>query len=230
MSIVDRALRPSHSGAIPLKFNRALAAFFTAANLNQFFLLPLFLLSYDLVWAWTLVPLALLNNSFWSLLHEAIHDLFSPSRSLIRSLGGCWRFFLARLFAFCDLTICCTTSLTAARPEARNIMIIERHQSARGAGIHLQNFGDWYLIEVISTVRLFLARRWIKHFKDRHLTSDTVSGILVQNWRAPEALREIRVDGSAITALLSMSLFCYGTRWPYVRDEVAGVGAFSPVS
>jgi len=60
--------------------NFTLAACHTAVNLYQFVILPVWLLPLDFRWAWTLLPLAFLNNPYWSLIHEAIHDLFHPVR------------------------------------------------------------------------------------------------------------------------------------------------------
>ncbi|MGH7784726.1 MAG: hypothetical protein ACREO5_12905, partial [Candidatus Binatia bacterium] len=103
-STITGTLGASYTGEIPVKFNLGLAAFYTAANLYQFFLLPLFQLPHSLAWAWTLVPLALLNNSFWSLLHEAIHEMFSPSRSLNMLFGRLLAIFFGSPFRILRLS------------------------------------------------------------------------------------------------------------------------------
>ena len=64
------------SGGLPNALNSFLALGYIAVNVYQFVLLPLWLLPLAPAWGWTLLPLALLTNPFWSLIHEAIHDLF----------------------------------------------------------------------------------------------------------------------------------------------------------
>ena len=72
-----------------------------ALNLYQFFILPFWLLPGNRVWAWTLLPAALLTNPFWSLIHEAIHDLFHPRRPVNVVFRPCSRYGCsARRFAF----------------------------------------------------------------------------------------------------------------------------------
>jgi hypothetical protein len=66
-------------GSAPSTLNLFLGCAYTALNLYQFYLLPIFLLPRGENWAWSLAPLVLLTNPFWSLIHEAIHDLFHPS-------------------------------------------------------------------------------------------------------------------------------------------------------
>ena len=68
------------SRGIPTVINATLAIIYAGANVFQFFVLPLWLLPKNIHWAWTVVPLALLTNPFWSLIHESIHDLFHPNR------------------------------------------------------------------------------------------------------------------------------------------------------
>ena len=83
-------------GALPCTLNCALALFYLAVNVYQFTLLPWLLLPTARSWSWTLLPLALLSNPFWSLLHEAIHDLLHRNRRVNGFIGrerdaGCGR-------------------------------------------------------------------------------------------------------------------------------------------
>ena len=71
-----------------------------ALNLYQFFILPFWLLPKNRAWAWTLLPAALLTNPFWSLIHEAIHDLFHPRRPVNVVLAVFSLCCSARRFAF----------------------------------------------------------------------------------------------------------------------------------
>jgi fatty acid desaturase len=225
MAIVDRSRESSERGAIPVKVNLALAVFYTAANFYQFFFLPLFLLPRHLAWAWTLVPLALLNNPFWSLLHEAIHDLFSAARRGNVFFGRLLAICFGSPFAILRLSHLLHHKLN--RSPAEGTEYYDNHKTTKAAaapGYYFQILGGLYLIEVISPLPFFLPRRWIKSFKDRQLRSDSVSGILVQSWLIPQTLRAIRIEGLIIIVWLSMSLYCYGARWPLFAAILAARG------
>ena len=66
----------------------------SACNLFQLFILPLCLLPRSVWWGLCIIPIALMNNPFWALIHEAIHELLSrnPRVNLIvgRALGICF--------------------------------------------------------------------------------------------------------------------------------------------
>jgi fatty acid desaturase len=84
---VAENIAPDRAGRVPAAFNLALAFFYIAVNLYQFLIFPLWLLRQSSAWVWTLLPLALLNNPYWSLIHEAIHDLFHPRRAINMYFG-----------------------------------------------------------------------------------------------------------------------------------------------
>ena len=69
------------------RLNLALAGGHVAANVFQFFVLPLALMPLSPWWALTVVPLVLLNNPLWSLAHETIHGNFHTSRTVKRLAG-----------------------------------------------------------------------------------------------------------------------------------------------
>src|SRR6184192_620825 len=72
---------------IPEVFNYALAGLCIFLNLFQFFILPLYLLPKSIWWGVSLIPIACLNNPFWALLHEAIHDLLNSSGGINLAFG-----------------------------------------------------------------------------------------------------------------------------------------------
>jgi hypothetical protein len=79
--------------AVPAALNCALAVGHAALNLHQFFFLPLVLLPASSWWGLTIVPAALMSNSFWSLIHEAIHGHFHARRAPIILPGAFCRSF-----------------------------------------------------------------------------------------------------------------------------------------
>lgn len=213
------------SRGIPTAINFSLAVFYAAANLYQFFILPLWLLPVNTAWAWTLLPLAFLTNPFWSLIHEAIHDLFHPNRAINGFAGR----LLAVLFG-APLRILRLSHLLhhkLNRLPVEGTEYFEKRTSSKVAaapGYYFQILFGLYLVEVMSPLWFVLPRAWLQVFKDRFLPRDSVSGILMQNWLGAEALREIRIDGLLALSWLAISFFVYGTHWPILLAMVAARG------
>ena len=91
--------KQDYSSAIPALLNLFLAAGHIAVNIYQFFILPLYLLPASPWWALTLMPVAALSNSFWSLIHDAIHDMFHPACRINMAAARILSVFLVLLFA-----------------------------------------------------------------------------------------------------------------------------------
>jgi hypothetical protein len=97
-------------------------------------------------------------------------------------------------------------------------------KAAAAPGYYFQILLGLYLAEVLSPAYFLLPRSWLTRFKERFLASNSVSGILMQNWLGAEALREIRFDGLLTLALLSLSLYCFGESWPLLLAVLATRG------
>lgn len=202
-------------GGIPVALNLFLAGFHVAVNLYQFFILPLWLLPGGPAWAWTLLPLALLNNPYWSLIHEAIHDLFHPARKVNAFCGRLMAIFFGAPFRVLRLSHLLHHKLNRLPVEGTEYY--DRTKSSKAAavpGYYFQILLGLYLAELLSPLYFLLPRSWLQRFKERFLAPNGVSGMLMQNWLGAEALREIRLDGMFTLALLSLSFTCYGERWP----------------
>ena len=81
--------KPDQSTMPPIlrTVNFSLAAMHISVNIFQFFILPLYFFPNSVWWGLILVPFAGLNNPFWALIHEAIHDLLSSSNRINSALG-----------------------------------------------------------------------------------------------------------------------------------------------
>ena len=213
------------AGGIPLTLNLSLALFHTVVNLFQFFILPLWLLPGDRAWGWTLLPLAFLNNPYWSLIHEAIHDLFHPSRKVNAFVGRSMAIFFGAPFRILRLSHLLHHKLNRLPVEGTEYYDKTKSSKAGAApGYYFQILLGLYLVEVLSPLFFLLPRSWLKRFKERFLAPNSVSGILMQNWLGAEALREIRVDGVFTLALFSFSFYCYGEHWPLLLAVLAARG------
>jgi len=213
------------AGGIPLTLNLCLASFHTAINLYQFLILPLWLLPGNPAWGWTLLPLAFLNNPYWSLIHEAIHDLFHPARKVNAFLGRLMAIFFGAPFRILRLSHLLHHKLNRLPVEGTEYYDkTKKSKAAAAPGYYFQILLGLYLAEVLSALYFFLPRSWLKSFKERFLAPQSVSGILMQNWLGVEALREIRFDGLLTLALLSISFYCYGEHWPLLLAVLAARG------
>ena len=205
----------SRGRGIPLGINLGLAALYVAVNLYQFLFLPLLLLPSSMAWAWTLLPLALLTNPYWSLIHETIHDLFHPNRNVNAFFGR----LLSILFG-APFRILRMSHLVHHKLNRRPIEGTEYYDRAKGTkagaapGYFFQIFLGLYLVEVLSPVYFLLPRRLLVWVRERFMRGDGVSGLLMQNWLGAEALREIRFDGVLTVLWLTLSFLCYGAHWP----------------
>jgi fatty acid desaturase len=204
-------------GAIPCALNCLLAILYLVVNVYQFVILPLWLLPADSRWAWTLLPLALLSNPFWSLLHEAIHDLLHSNRRVNAYIGRCLAVLFGSPFRILRLSHLLHHKLNRLPVEGTEYYDRGKTTKAAAApGYFFQILMGLYLVEVLSPILFFLPRACLQWFKDRYLPGQSVSAILMQNWLGAEALSEIRADGLLTLAWLSLSFWLYGENWPMV--------------
>lgn len=212
----DRAAAISGSTTgIPTSLNLWLAIGHTAINLYQFFILPWWLLRLDVGWAWTLLPIAFLSNPYWSLIHEAIHDLFHPSCEVNLRFGRALSILFGSPFRILRLSHLLHHKLNRTPMEGTEFY--EKGKSSlvvAACGYYFQILGGLYLVEFLSPLLFFLPRRLQRRFKERFVKPESVTGILMRNWTQDQAVREIRTDGMLILAWLGLSLYGYGAYWP----------------
>jgi fatty acid desaturase len=220
-----RALEINGRQTLPSRSNAALAVFHITVNVFQFFLLPLCLLPVNTAWGWTLLPLAFMNNPFWSLIHEAIHDLFHASPHCNMLFGRAAAVQFGAPFRILRSSHLLHHRLNRIPMEATELYDAARCSRARAAaGYFFQILGGLYLLEFLTSVLFLLPRAWIEGVNRRYISSHSVSSILMQNWTTGEAIREIRVDGALVLVWFGLSLWCYGASWPLLLILVAARG------
>jgi fatty acid desaturase len=211
--------------ASPVAANTALALTHLAVALYQFLVLPLWLLPHDLAWAWTLLPLAFLNNPFWSLIHEGIHDLFHPDPRINAIFGRAAGILFGASFRILRLSHLLHHKLNRTPLEATEVYDSTKNPRLRAVlSYYFQIFGGLYLLEVISGPLFFLPRAWLRRFARRFIDAESVSGILIQNWTRDESIREIRTDAATILSWFALSLWLYGENWPLFLAILGGRG------
>jgi fatty acid desaturase len=212
---------------IPAAINLSLAAFYGAVNLYQFFILPLWLLPAHRAWALTLLPLALLTNPFWSLIHEAIHDLFHSDRAVNACAGRLLGMMFGAPFRILRLSHLLHHKLNRLPVEGTECFDKRiSSKSARAPGYYFRILIGLYLFEVLSSLWFFLPQSWLQAVKDRYVLRDSISGIVMQNCLTRQALREIRVDGLLALAWLALAFYAYGEQWRILLALIAARGFF----
>jgi fatty acid desaturase len=200
---------------IPARLNGFLAAGHIAANLFQFFVLPLFLLPASPWWALALLPLAALNNPFWSLIHEAIHDMFHPSRRVNRAAGRVLAVFFGSPFVILRLSHLLHHKLNRSAIEATELYVTEKTSKARASVGYFANiFGGLYFLELSSPLLFFLPRKVLQRMERKYFGGADLPGHLMRGLLRDEGIREMRVDGLVIMALVTASAASYGVYWP----------------
>jgi fatty acid desaturase len=208
--------------AVPVPFNCALAVGHVALNLYQFFLLPLILLPASSWWGLTVVPVALMSNSFWSLIHEAIHDHFHLRLRSNYFAGRFLSVFFGSSFLLLRLSHLLHHKLNRSPREATEAYDPAGSSAFKAAaGYYFQILGGLYLVELISPL-LFLFPRWgLAAFSRRCLDPGSMSALLVRSLAEPRALRDMRVDTITVAALLISSFVCYGENWAWLAGSLA---------
>jgi fatty acid desaturase len=215
----------TRNGGIPNAQNLTLALFYIAVNFYQFIVLPLWLLPDNGAWAWTLLPLAFLNNPFWSLIHEAIHDLFHTNRTVNGFAGRLLAILFGSPFRILRLSHLLHHKLNRLPVEGTEYYDQTKCRKVAAApGYFFQICLGLYLVEVLSPIYFLLPRRWLSWFKNRYLRLESVSAILMQNWLSAASLREIRIDGLLTLSWLTLSFYLYGRHWPLILAALLARG------
>lgn len=215
----------TRAGGAPEIVNAGLALFYLGVNSFQFILLPLWLLPAEPRWGWLLVPLALLTNPFWSLIHEAIHDLFSSNKAVNLFVGRLLAILFGSPFRIIRLSHLLHHKLNRMPAEGTEYFDRDKGTKAAAApGYYFQILIGLYLVEVVSPLYFFLPRRWLEGFRRRYLPAQSVSSMLMQNWLGAESLREIRRDGALTLLWLGSAFYCYGAHWPLLLAALAARG------
>ena len=216
------AKRQDYELAIPAALNFSLAAGHVFINLYQFFILPIYLLPISSWWALTLLPLAALNNPFWSLIHEAIHDMFHPASRINRAAGRALSVFFGSPFRLLRVSHLMHHKFNRTPLEGTELYDPEKSSKFRaGLGYYFQILGGLYLLEAVSPLFFLLPRRLFRMSVQRFFRSDTLGGILFGSLMSDEAIREMRGDGLAVFALFGVSAFCYGGHWEFLAAALA---------
>jgi fatty acid desaturase len=196
--------------------NFSLAGIQVSVNIFQLFVLPLYFLPKGMRWGLVIIPIAALNNPFWALIHEAVHDLFSSSSRANLGAGRLLSVFFGSPFHILRLTHLSHHKFNRSPLEKGTEVYDPTRLSNLRASFKyfFYIFCGLYLLEVSSAL-LFLLPEKSFHRLGRRLSDQ---GNAQEKWLArkfmdAKLVREIRTDGIAILLIFSLSAFCYGVHW-----------------
>ena len=212
-------------------FNILLGCGFIALALFQYFGLPVLLLRGDFWWALTLIPIVLLTPTYWSVIHEAFHGVFSPNRTLNDLFGRVLGILFGSPFSL--LRFGHLTHHGSNRTELDRTEIFDAASGNRGlsaAVFYLRLTFGLYAAEVASVFLFLLPRRILERIAsaalagtDRHAkrVREQVSSQMLSRHK----LREIRTDCLAIILIFGLSFAAYSELWWVLAIALLGRGA-----
>lgn len=212
------------------RINLALFIAHAGATLFAFYGLP-WLAAADPAWAWLLLPIGLVGNGYWALLHEAFHGQLHREAAVNQRLGRAlaWLFGSSfRLLRFGHLMHHRFNRHRLDRPDvydaARTRPWVARLR------FFAEALGGLYVIEVVAPLLYWSRSTAIHALLERIYAGDDqpipeLRRLALQALGAPRCIRELRQDAAASLGLLLLACWCWGAQWPLILAFMVGRGA-----
>jgi len=204
------------ASSVPWVANLTIAGIQILVNLFQLFVLPLYFLPRSTRWSLMIIPMAALNNPFWALIHEAIHDLFSSSNRTNSGAGRLLSVFFGSPFHVLRLTHLSHHKFNRSPLEKGTEVYDPTRVSKCRASFNyfFYIFCGLYLLEVCSTFLFFLpAKSFYRMGRQLSDQGNAQERWLARKFMDAKLVREIRIDGIAILLIFGLSAFCYRAHW-----------------
>jgi fatty acid desaturase len=221
------ATRNAGDRAIPQMGNVALALGFVAINGYQLVGLPALVHRQGARALWFLVPGALLNNTMWALLHEAIHGVLLASRPANHRWGRVLGILFGSPYRLLKESHLLHHKYNRTMIERSDTWDLSRGSAWRGRRVFYGNLlGGLYLQELFMPLMFLLPRDWVVRRARTMFEPATYNGKIAENLLEPRAYAEGRRDTILIWALFALSAGLYG-RWAWVLLVILGFRALS---
>jgi fatty acid desaturase len=189
----------------------SLAAVAIVLNLLQLFVLPLLVLPHGAAWGVCLVALALLTNSFWSIIHEAIHARLHRDARTNERLGRVLGVLYGAPYALLEAGHLLHHRYSRTPRERTEVYDDSRSSWLHAApGYYARLLGGLYLIEVASVSLALLPTGVLRAAARRADRPGTVLGPLLARIAPDVRLAQFRTDAFAIAVVYSAAFFAYG--------------------
>lgn len=160
---------------------------------------------------WLGLPVALLSNQFWALIHEAIHTMFYPKR-LVNNIAG-------RIMGICFGSAFGLVRAAHMVHHKVNRTEIERPEVSLSGSTRKDNiffyyylFIGLYILEISSPFMSLLPRRTL----DKVIATKIVKGSYksqVAEFIINKSLNQVRIDSVLVLLMWGSSFYLYGTHW-----------------
>jgi fatty acid desaturase len=216
---------------IPWQLNSMLVGIFVALAGLQLFVLPLWLLPANGLWALVLIACVLSTTTNWSLIHEATHRLLASGARANEACGRLLAIFFGSplgMLRFAHLLHHQLNGTPADRPEYFETARKSRRTVAIGYYPYLV-FGI-YAAEIAGTFACLMPRpvleRMTRLFPVEHGADARAAAYLL----LPKRLRQLRFDACAVISIYGLSFWCYGRLWPLLALSIVARGVLVSIA
>lgn len=213
----------------PVAANTVLLVLFVGGVVFQLFLLPLFFLERNPLWAWGLVPVVLATPIFWALAHEAMHGVFHPDRRTNEGVGRLMGVLLGASFRTLRFGHLMHHRFSRTSFDASEAYDPTRRRWICAAIAYYPRilFG-LYGVEILGNLLAFLPRPLLRKvvrglFRSGDDIRD-VGDLAVHELTEGMRLAEIRLDSLLALSLLIGGAWAYGEQWPLFLVSLLGRG------
>lgn len=157
----------------------------------------------------TLALLALLSNTRWSLIHEAIHRHLFPSSRANELAGRLLSIAHGASFSILRAGHLLHHRYSRTALERTEVFDPARARLVTCIPFYLQLCGGLYLLEVVTTLAAWLPLGVFRAFYRRYRDS-TVAGLIAGRLCEPRVRRHARIDALAMVTLYGVAALVYG--------------------
>jgi fatty acid desaturase len=178
----------------------------------QLVVLPIWLLPIDAAWGWLMVPMALLANPFWSVIHEAIHGLLLNDRKWNDRFGRMLAIGYGTPFAVLKTGHLLHHRYNRTLHEEIRYDIYDPLTACWSAAApkhYLRLLVGVYLAAISIVLLVAAPRRLWHHLARRRGAPVRVSGMVLERISRSQ-LRQFRLDAVAVILVYGGASFAYG--------------------
>lgn len=175
------------------------------------FVMPLMFAENQPQYLWMILFVAMLSNQFWALIHEAIHAIFYPKRS-VNNLAG-------RIMGICFGSAFGLVKAAHLVHHKVNRTEIERPEISLSDSTKKDNvifyyylFMGLYINEIVAPFLSLLPRKTIDAALSRFFTARSYNSEVAMQI-INKSLNQVRIDTVIILLVWGISFYLYGSHW-----------------
>lgn len=198
---------------IPVRLNGLIAGSAAFVLLFQLFLLPLWLLPISGWWALLIVPFIPLNNTLWSLIHEAIHKHLHPDSRINDGAGRVLSIMLGTSFHV--LRFAHLMHHRFNRDWESEYYYPDRTPTWKArAGHYFTLTGGLFYMEVLTSLAAMLPYYVVQRLLTHHFTDETIQQAALRYAFHRGNIDKACLDSWLVVMLYSAAFIVYGSYWP----------------